>query len=125
MKLLINIIAFIAFIIQFVFSVFNVLIMKKPETLNDTLYNDFIFISFLCSNIVVFVFFLLYNFKYKFLKNIVMNIVFLIIVILAAYIHIYQLFVLNDMIFTSCVLLLVDSYVVYSILKHFFHPELV
>lgn len=123
MRLLINIIAFIALIVQIVFSVFNVLIMKRPETLHETLYNAFIFMSSICSNIVVLVFFLLYNFKYKCLKNRAINIGFLIIVILAVYIHIYQLFILNNMILTSCVLLLVDSYVVYGVLKHFFRPE--
>lgn len=74
MRVLINIISSIALIIQSVFSVFNVLIMKKAETLYETLYNDFIFTSYLCSNIVVLVFLLLYNFKYKCLENRLMNV---------------------------------------------------
>lgn len=118
MRVLINIISSIALIIQSVFSVFNVLIMKKAETLYETLYNDFIFTSYLCSNIVVLVFLLLYNFKYKCLENRLVNVFFLIIVILAAYIHIYQLFVQNDLILTSCVLLIVDIYVAHGIWKN-------
>lgn len=118
MRVLINIISSIALIIQSVFSVFNVLIMKKAETLYEALYNDFIFTSYLCSNIVVLVFLLLYNFKYKCLENRLMNVFFLIIVILAAYIHICQLFVQNDLILTSCVLLIVDIYVAHGIWKN-------
>lgn len=118
MKVLINIIAVIALIVQSIFSIFNILIMKHPETFSQSLYNDFVFISSLCSCIIVFIFLLLYNSKNIKLKNKIISIIFLIIATLATYIHINQLFVLNDMILTSVVLLLIDGYVVHAIWKN-------
>lgn len=42
MRHIINILVSIATICQFFASVFNMLNMKKPETIEDSLYNDFV-----------------------------------------------------------------------------------
>ncbi len=112
MKILVNTIAFIAFIVQFPSFVFNAFTMKEPGTTMESLYNDFIFISFLCSGIIVLVFILLYNFRCKFLAYKVSRFFFIVIAVLAAYAHLWQLFVQKDLILMSSVLLLIDCYVV-------------
>ncbi len=119
MRVLINIIAVIALIIQSIFSVFNILIMKQPETFSQSSYNYFVYISSLCSCIIVFIFLLLYNSENIRLKNKIINVIFLIIATLATYIHINQLLVLNDLILTSVVLLIIDGYVVHRIWKNY------
>lgn len=45
MRHIINILVSIATICQFFASVFNMLNMKKPETIEDSLYNDFVLIG--------------------------------------------------------------------------------
>lgn len=112
MKILVNTIAFIAFIVQFLSFVFNAFTMKEPGTTMESLYNDFIFISFLCSGIIVLVFILLYNFRCKFLTYKVSRFFFIVIAVIAAYAYLWQLFVQKDLILMSSVLLLIDGYVV-------------
>lgn len=68
MRIFINIIAIIAFIIQSFSFVLNVLIQKKPESTIDSLYSYFVVIASLCSVLVIVLFVLLYNFDFKFLK---------------------------------------------------------
>ena len=112
MKILVNTIALIALTVQFVPFVLNAFTMKEPETVMESLYNDFIFISFLCSDIIVIVFILLYNLRCEFFEYKTSKFIFLVITVLAAYAHLCQLFVLRDLIVISSVLLLIDGYVV-------------
>lgn len=124
MKIVVNTIAIIALFIQFAYSAFNMLSMQKPITSNDMLYNYFLLVALPCSDIIVIVFLLLYNFDYIFLKNRIINVLFLIIGILAMYIHVYQLFILNDLILSSIVLLLIDSFVFYRIIKKIMNSKI-
>lgn len=111
MKCIINLVVSIATIFQFFASVFNMLNMKKPETIEDSLYNDFVLIGCFCSFIIGLIFILTYNFKYKILDSKKINVSFLIIVLFAFYIHIYQLFIQKDLMLVSGILLLVDIFV--------------
>ena len=111
MKTFINIIALIAFIIQSLSSVLNVLCMKRPETDMAVLWNYFVILLYSCSDIIVLVFILNYNYNFKILKLIVLNYLVILIVMLAGYIHVWQIIVLRDFILTSCVLVLLDIYI--------------
>ena len=119
MKIIVNIIAGIAFIVQFAFSAFSMLTMQKPITINEILYNYMLLVALPCSSIIVLLFLLLYNFNYKFLNNKIINVFFFVIGILALYIHAYQLFVLHDLILISVVLLLIDCYVIIRVIRLF------
>lgn len=114
MRIFINVIACITLIIQFLVAGINILVMQKPETVMEALYNDFIFISCFCSFAVVPVFILIYNFKYKYLESIIINFFFLVVVLFAVYVHLYQIFVQKDVMLTSCVLLLIDIYIIFK-----------
>lgn len=120
MKILINIVAFIAFVGQFFSFVFNALNQKKPECAVESVYDNFIFVAFLCSLITVGIFVVQYNFDFKLLKTKVANSFFLVITVLGIYIHVMQLIVLNDFLLTSCVLLLFDYYIMRKILSNLF-----
>ena len=111
MRHIINILVSIATICQFFASVFNMLNMKKPETIEDSLYNDFVLIGCSCSFIIGLIFILTYNFRCKFLNSKTMNLSFLVIVLFAVYVHIYQLFIQKDLMLVSGILLLVDIFV--------------
>ena len=119
MKIIVNMIAGIAFIVQFAFSAFSMLSMQKPITINEILYNYMLLVALPCSSIIVLLFLLLYNFNYKFLNNKIINVFFFVIGILALYIHAYQLFVLHDLILISVVLLLIDCYVIIRVIRLF------
>jgi len=119
MKIIVNMIAGIAFIVQFAFSAFSMLTMQKPITINEILYNYMLLVALPCSSIIVLLFLLLYNFNYKFLNNKIINVFFFVIGILALYIHAYQLFVLHDLILISVVLLLIDCYVIIRVIRLF------
>jgi len=119
MKIIVNMIAGIAFIVQFAFSAFSMLSMQKPITINEIFYNNMLLVALPCSSIIVLLFLLLYNFNYKFLNNKIINVFFFVIGILALYIHAYQLFVLHDLILISVVLLLIDCYVIIRVIKLF------
>lgn len=117
MKMIINLIASITFLFQFVFAIFNILNMRRPGTLLETLHNDFVFFSCLCSFSVVPIFALLFNFKYKYLNKTFINILFIIITIVAAYAHICQIFILKDLILVACILLSFDFYIAFKLHK--------
>jgi len=119
MKIIVNMIAGIAFIVQFAFSAFSMLTMQKPITINEIFYNNMLLVALPCSSIIVLLFLLLYNFNYKFLNNKIINVFFFVIGILALYIHAYQLFVLHDLILISVVLLLIDCYVIIRVIRLF------
>lgn len=119
MKIIVNMIAGIAFIVQFAFSAFSMLSMQKPITINEIFYNYMLLVALPCSSIIVLLFLLLYNFNYKFLNNKIINVFFFVIGILALYIHAYQLFVLHDLILISVVLLLIDCYVIIRVIRLF------
>ena len=103
MRIIINPIAVVSLIVQFTYS---------------ALYNDLLIVALPCSDIIVVIFLLLYNFNYKFLRNRIINVFFLVIGILALYIHAFQLFVLNDLILISIVLSLIDSIVIVWTIKN-------
>lgn len=111
MRIFINIIAIIAFIMQSISFVLNVLIQKKPECTIDSLYSYFVVTAFLCSVLVVVLFVILYNFDSMFLKIKILNCFFFLVGLLGTYIHVWQLFMHNDFVLTSFVLLLFDFYV--------------
>ncbi|MPM24145.1 hypothetical protein SDC9_70626 [bioreactor metagenome] len=119
MKIVINTIAVIVLSVQFFSFVFNALNQKKPESTLDSLCNYFNVTALLCSLLSVVIFIALYNFNSKFLKKKLLNYIMLIIVLLGIYVHITQVFVLNDFVLTSCVLLLFDYYIMRNILKSF------
>ena len=96
----------------------NILSLNSPVTLNEILYNDLLIVALPCSDIIVVIFLLLYNFNYKFLRNRIINVFFLVVGILALYIHAFQLFVLNDLILISIVLSLIDSIVIVWTIKN-------
>ena len=118
MKILINTVAFIAFMGQFFSFAFSGLNQKKPESTIESVYNNFIFFAFLCSLITVAIFVVQYNFNL--LKKKIPNCIFLVIVVLGIYIPVMQLLVLNDFLLTSCILLLFDYYIVRKILSNLF-----
>ena len=120
MKILINTVAFIAFIAQFFSFAFSALNQKKPESVIESLYNNFMFSAFLCSLITVAIFVVQYNFNFKLLKKKIPNCIFLVIVVLGIYIHVMQLLALNDFLLTSCILLLFDYYIMRKILSNLF-----
>lgn len=117
-RIIVNTVVIFVLGLQFASFVFNTFTMRKPETVSESLYQDFIIISSLCSEIAVFVFLLIYNFKWNFLKYKITKAIFLVIAILAAYIYLWQLFVKQDLIIVSSILLLIDCYVLYAILHN-------
>lgn len=120
MKILINTVAFIAFIGQFFSFAFSAINQKKPESAIESVYNYYIFFAFLCSLITVVIFVVEYNFNFKLLKKKIPNYIFLVIVALGIYIPIMQLLALNDFLLTSCILLLFDYYIMRKILSILF-----
>ena len=120
MKILINIVAFIAFIGQFFSFAFSALNQKKPESAIESVYNYYIFFAFLCSLITVIIFVVEYNFNFKLLKKKIPNYIFLVIVAVGIYIPIMQLLALNDFLLTSCILVLFDYYIMRKILSILF-----
>lgn len=118
MRIIINPIAVVSLIVQFAYSTLNILSLNSPVTLNEILYNDLLIVALPCSDIIVVIFLLLYNFNYKFLRNRIINVFFLVIGILALYIHAFQLFVINDLILISIVLSLIDSIVIVWTIKN-------
>lgn len=118
MRVLINIIACIVFGLQLFSFLLNALNMKKPET--ESLNNEFVLVVYICSLLSVPIFFVLYNFGLKFAKLKFLNIVFLGIMLLGGYVLCGQLFVLNDFILTSCVILLFNVYSLRKVLSYLF-----
>ena len=104
MKILINTVAFIAFIGQFFSFAFSAINQKKPESAIESVYNYYIFFAFLCSLITVVIFVVEYNFNFKLLKKKIPNYIFLVIVALGIYIAVMQLLALNDFLLTSWII---------------------
>ena len=113
MRLIINISVSIATIFQFLVSCINVLNMKKPETLGGSFNNYFVLIGCFCSFIVGILFVVTYNFRYKLLDSKIINLFFLLIVLFASYVHIYQLFIQKDLVLVSSILILADIFIGY------------
>lgn len=119
MRYFINFVAFGVFVTQFLSFAFSVLNLKEPEDEWGELYTFFIITAYLCSLLSIVLFALLYNFRNRY-KNRVLNCIFLVITILGGYVHILQIFKINDFIISSCILLLFDGYNVYRILSIIF-----
>ena len=118
MRMFINSIALFAFILLAIFSTLNALNMQSTENIWIYLWNEFIFVSFICSSISVLIFILLYNFNFKFLKNRILNTLLLVIVLFAGFIHIWQIIELKGIFLNSCVLVLMDIYIVCKIIQN-------
>ena len=118
MRMFINSIAIFAFILQAIFSTLNALNMQITENFWIYIWIEFIFVSFICSCISVIIFILLYNFNFKFLKNRILNTLLLVIVLFAGFIHIWQIIELKGIFLNSCVLVLMDIYIVCKIIQN-------
>lgn len=114
MKRIINLLVSTATIYQFLVFSINMLNMKTPETLGDSIYNDFVLIGCFCSFIVGIIFIVTYNFRYKLLDSKIINLFFLLIILFASYVHIYQLFFQKDLVLISSILILADIFVGYK-----------
>lgn len=117
MKIVINIIAFFVFIVQFFSFAFSALNQKEPECTKELLYSCFMLFAIFCSLITIPIFAILYNCKFKLLKERIPNYIILVIVLLGSYIHISQLLSLHNFIITSCILLLFDIYIIRKVLS--------
>lgn len=111
MKTFINTVAVIAFAIQSVSFVLNIFCMKKPEDDMAFLWDYFAILLYSCSCLIVLVFILYYNYNFKIIKNKVLNSLVILVVMLAGYIHVWQIIVLRDFVLTSCILVLFDVYI--------------
>ena len=120
MKIIINIVAFITFIVQFLSFVYNVLTLKKPSCLIEELYNYFAFSAFLCSLMTVAIFLVQYNFNAGILNKKSVNCLLLVIVLLSIYICVWQIFVLHDFFLSSCILLIFNFYIIRGTLRKLF-----
>ena len=116
MRYFINFVAFSVFITQFLSFAFSVLNLKEPEDEWGELYTFFLITAYLCSLLSIVLFTLLYNCGNKY-KGRVLNCIILVVTILGGYVHILQIFILNDFIISSCILLLFDGYIVYRTLS--------
>lgn len=123
MRIIINIVAFVAFIMQSISFVFNALIQKKPECYTETLYSVFLLTAYVCSLLSVWIFVFMYNFNISLLRKKYVFFFLLMIVLLGCYIHLMQLFVIQDFIITSCSMLLFDCYVIAKVLPSCFKKE--
>lgn len=111
MRIFVNTIIGIILIIQFIAGVLNSCTMSKPETFTEKIVADFIIISCFCSVTIVIVFFLMYNRTCKCIKGKTVNIIIMFFVLYATYVHLAQIFIQHDFIWSSCILLLIDCYV--------------
>ena len=112
MRIIVNEIAIIAFIAQLISFVFSALNQESTENTTESLCHIFIFAASLCSLLVVVIFLLQYNFHFKFLKKRIPCCIFLVIVLLGAFIHVMQLTTRIDFIPISCILLAIDCYII-------------
>ena len=115
MKILVNIIAIISFVAQLLPFAFGALNQKRPRSIMETLYSDFIIFAYICSLITIVIFVIQYNFDIKSLKKKTINYIFLVVLLGGIYIHVSQLLVLDDFILISCILLLFDFYIMRKI----------
>ena len=117
MKVIINTIAFITFLMQSIVFSFGALNQKKPKCTEELLYNYFVVLAFLCSLLTIVIFVVQYNLKNRMFEKKWINCILLIITILGIYINLYQLFVLTDFIITSFITLLFDVYIIRNIIN--------
>lgn len=89
--------------------------MQKAEDTLTILRNGFVFFSYFCSDIIVFVFILFYNFDFVFLKKKILNLIVFLVVIPAGYIHVWQIIRQRDFFLSSSILILFDIYIIYRI----------
>ena len=115
MKLFINTIVFIAFIMQFIAFFLGVTSLKKAENTLTLILHEFHFVAYICSLLVAIIFFVVYNYRMNEKKS--LNSILLIIALFAIYIYTSQIFVLNDFIATSLILLTTDIYIILKSLK--------
>jgi amino acid transporter len=117
MKVIINTIAFITFLMQSIVFSFGALNQKEPKCTEELLYNYFVVLAFLCSLLTIVIFVVQYNLKNRMFEKKWINCILLIITILGIYINLYQLFVLTDFIITSFIMLLFDVYIIRNIIN--------
>ena len=115
MKLFINSIVIIAFIMQFIAFFFGVATLKKSENTLTLILHEFHFVAYICSLLVAIIFFVVFNYRMNEKKS--WNSILLIIALLAIYVYISQIIVLNDFIVTSLILLVTDLYIILNSLK--------
>lgn len=111
MKVIINLVVSIASLLQLFVSVFEMFNMKRPESLGDSIYNDFVLIGCFSSFVIGLIFIQIYNFRCKFLESKIINFAFLVLALFASYVHIYRILVQKDLMLTSGILFFVDIYV--------------
>ena len=117
MKRFINTIAGFSFIIQFFSCVLNVLSQRKASNVTDSLYNIFMSTAYVCSLFSVLIFLFYYNFDFKLLKKMYIKIISIAIVALGGYVYLFQLFVLQDFIFSSSILLFIAVLTIRKIIR--------
>ncbi len=118
MKIIVNVIASIVFIVQFISFFIIVLNQKAPESTMESLYYYFVLTASLCSICTIAIFGVIYNFNFKTLHKKKTNYIFFVITILGLYIPILQIYLLNDFVLASCVLLILVSYNMLKIMKN-------
>ena len=123
MKVIINTITFITFLMQSIAFTFGVLNQKKPTCTEELLHNYFIFTALLCSLLTIVIFIVQYNFKNKILEIKWLNCLLLIITILGIYVNLYQIFERADFIIISFIMLLFDIYVIRNIINLFLNHK--
>lgn len=118
MRPLINVIATLVFVGQLIPFAFGALNQKAPECVWDSLYSYFVFVAYVCSLLIVPIFMFLYNTDFKFVRKKTLKAIVMVVVLLGAYVHLSQVVVSKDFLFTSCVLLIFDFYVMRMLLKN-------
>lgn len=117
MRVIINTIAFITFLMQSIVFTFGAFNQKKPTCTEELLYNYFIFTALLCSLLTIVIFIVQYNFKNKILEFKWLNCLLLMITILGIYANLYQAFVRADFIIISFIMLMFDIYILRKIIS--------
>lgn len=117
MKILINTIVAIAFLMQLVAFVFGALICKRADDGMGTILQFVHFVAYICSLLVVIIFGVIFNYRIKSLNNSFLIYLMLVVALLAAYIHVLQIVYMNDFILVSCILLMVDLYLIFHFLR--------
>ena len=117
MRVIINTIAFITFLMQSIVFTFGAFNQKKPTCTEELLYNYFIFTALLCSLLTIVIFIVQYNFKNKILEFKWLNCLLLMITILGIYANLYQAFVRADLIIISFIMLMFDIYILRKIIS--------
>lgn len=120
MRILIYTIEWFALMGQLYSLILNVFTQRAPANAAEKLYLNFGTVAYICSLLTVVIFAMLYNNSFTFLKKKSVNIIFLVVVLMGCYIHLWQLFIQHFFILTSCVLLLFDFYIICKVLSTLF-----